>query len=97
MTLFTFINKSLRDGKYLYASFVDFRKAYDSICRQRVIYKLKEFRLTGNILEIIKTMYATPKVSLSYEGKISRFFRTKIRIKQGDGPIVFHFNLYINK
>ena len=76
MTLFTLIKKSLKEGKYLYACFVDFRKAYNSICRHRLIYELKEFGL--NKLEIIKTMYATPKVSLLYEGKISQSFSTKI-------------------
>ena len=32
----------------------------------RIIYKLKEFGVTGNILEITETMYATPKVSVLY-------------------------------
>ena len=67
MTLFTLIKKSLREEKCRYVCFVDFRKACDSIYRQRIIYKLKEFGVTGNILEIIETMYATPKVSVLYE------------------------------
>ena len=69
MTLFTLIKKFLREGKYLYTCFIDFRKAYDSICRQRLTYKLKGFGLTGNMLEILKTMYATPKMSLLCEEK----------------------------
>ena len=81
LTLFTLIEKSVREEKYLYAFFVDFRKAYDSLWRQRLIYKLKEFGLTGSILEIIKTMYATPKVSLLYEEKFSQSFSTKIGLK----------------
>ena len=96
MTLFTLIEKSLREGKYLSTCFVDFRKAYDSICRQRLIYKLQEFGLTGNILEIIKTTCATPKVSVLYEGKISQSFSTKIELKQSDVLSTLLFNLYIN-
>ena len=46
MTLFTLIEKSLTKRKYLYTCSVDLRKAYDSICRQRLLYKLKEFGLT---------------------------------------------------
>ena len=38
MTLFTLIKKSLEEGKYLYTCFVYFRKVYDSIYRQRLIY-----------------------------------------------------------
>ena len=96
MTLFILIKKFLREQKYLYKSFVDFKKAYVSICRQRLIYKLNEFGLTGNILEIIKITYATPNISLLYEGKISQSFSTKIGLKQGDVLRTFLFNLYIN-
>ena len=69
MTLFTLFKKSLREGKYLYTCFIDFRKAYDAICRQKLTYKLKEFGLTGNMLGILKTMFETPKMSLLCEEK----------------------------
>ena len=96
ITLFTLIEKSVREKKYLYAFFVDFRKAHDSLWRQRLIYKLKEFGLTSSILEIIKTMYATPKVSLLYEEKFSQSFSTKIGLKQGDVLSTLLFNVYTN-
>ena len=70
MTLFTLIKKSPRKVKYLYTCFVDFRKAYDSISRQRLIYNLKELGLPGNTIKIIKIMFATPKVPLLYQEKI---------------------------
>ena len=69
MTLFTLIEKSPREVKYLYTCFVDFRKAYDSISRQRLIYNLNEFGITGNTIEIIKIMYATPEMFLLYQEK----------------------------
>ena len=58
--------------------------------------KLTEFGLTGNILEIIKTIYETPKVSVLYEGKISQSFSTKIGLKQSDVLSTLLFKLYIN-
>ena len=60
----------------------------------RIIYKLKEFGVTGNILEITETMYATPKVSVLYEWKISQSFSTKMGLKQGDVLSALLFNLY---
>ena len=60
----------------------------------RIIYKLKEFGVTGNILEITETMYATPKVSVLYEWKISQSFSTKMGLKQGDVLSTLLFNLY---
>ena len=41
-TLFSLIKKALCKGKYLYTCFVDFRKAYDSTCRKRLLYSLRK-------------------------------------------------------
>ena len=97
MTLFTLIKKTLKNqNKFLFACFVDFRKAYDSICRHRLIYKLKEIGLKGKILDIITAMYKSPRASLYYKGKISEPFDTTIGLKQGDPLSTLLFNLYIN-
>ena len=53
--------------------------------------RVKEFRLTGNILEI-KTINATPKTSLLYEGEISQSFSTKIGLKE-DNVLLFNFSI----
>ena len=97
MTLITLIpKKSPREEKYLYTCFVDFRKAYDLIFREGLIYRLKEFGPTGHILEIIKTMCATQRVFLLCEREIGQSFTTKIGVKQGDVLSALLFNLYMN-
>ena len=40
MTFFTLIKKSLREGKYFYACFVDFRKAYEAEISQSFSAKI---------------------------------------------------------
>ena len=62
--LFSLIKKAISKGKYLYTCFEDFRKAYDSICRKRLLYRLEEIGLLGKILDIIKSMYQSPRISL---------------------------------
>ena len=62
------------------------------ILGQRLTYKHKEFGLTVNPLEIIKTICATPKVSDLYERKISQTFSPKIGLKQGDVLSTLLFN-----
>ena len=97
MTLITLIpKKSPREEKYLYTCFVDFRKAYDLIFREGLIYRLKEFGPTGHILEIIKTMCATQRVFLLCEREIGQSFTTKIGVKQGNVLSALLFNLYMN-
>ena len=75
---------------------MDFRKTYDSICRKRLLHRLEEIGLIGKILDIIKSMYKSPKVSLIHQDKISQTFLTTIGLKQGDVLSTILFNIYIN-
>ena len=94
--LFSLIKKAISKGKYLYTFFVYFRKGCDSICRKGLLYRLEEIVLIGKILDIIKSMYKSPKVSLIHEDKISQIFLTTIGLKQGDVLGTTLFNIYIN-
>ena len=93
-TLFSLIKKAISKGNYLYSCFVDFRKAYDSICRNRLLYRLKERGLIRKILDIIKSMYKSPKISLIYQVEISLTFIKTIDLKQGDVLSTILFNIY---
>ena len=81
---------------YLYTCFVDFRKAFDSICRKSMLYRLEEIELIGKILDIIKSTYKSPKVFLIYQDNISQTFLITIDLKQGDVLSTILFNIYIN-
>ena len=52
--------------------------------------------MIGKILDIIKSMYKSPKVSLIHQDKISQTFLTTIGLKQGDVLCTTLFNIYIN-
>ena len=95
-TLFSLLKKSISKGKYFYIRFVDFRKAYDSTCRKRLLYKLEETGLIGKILDIIKSIYKSPKGSLIHQEFIRQTFLTTISLKQGDVLSTILLNIYIN-
>merc|ERR1712121_298335 len=44
-------------GKDLYLAFIDFKKAYDSIDRKKLIEVLIEFKINPKIIELIVQMY----------------------------------------
>ena len=92
MITFTLNKKFLRERKCLYACFVDFKKAYNLICRQRLTYKVEEFWITANIVEIFKTMYPILKVSLLYEGKISQSVSKKYDLNKAMCSVHFSAN-----
>ena len=61
-----------------------------------MLYRLKEIGSIGKILDISKSMYKSPKVSLIHQDKISQTFLTTIDLKQGDVLSTILFNIYIN-
>ena len=58
-TLETLCNKYVKDknGGKLFASFVDFKKAYDSIWHEGLFHKLITNQVNGQFLNIIQSMY----------------------------------------
>ena len=46
-----------KKGKNLYFAFIDFKKAYDSIDRKKLIEVLIDFKINPNIIELIVQMY----------------------------------------
>ena len=44
----------------VYACFVDFRKAFDSVWLDGLLYKLLEINVGGNFNDLIKSLYYNP-------------------------------------
>ena len=87
------IKKAISKGKYLCTCFVDFRKDYDSICRKPLLKRLEEIGVIEKILDIIKSMYKSRKVSLIHQDKICQTFLTTIGLKEGDVLSKILFNI----
>ena len=65
----TLVDKFLRMHKCkLFVAFIDFKKAYDSINRDHLFFKLKNMRLGGLFLENIKAMYKTVEYCIKVHG-----------------------------
>ena len=77
---------------------MSFQKAYDSICQKRFLRRSEEIGLIGKILDIIKSIYKSPKVSVIHQDKINQTFLTNIGLRQGDvlSTILFSTIIYIN-
>ena len=79
---------------FFYFCFSDFKKAYDSICRE-FLTKLLRWGISRNFLSLPHSMYAVTKLSVKLSGNISNLHfqcRTKIRMHYES----FLFNLFIN-
>ena len=52
--LHSLVQEKLKSGKKLFACFVDFEKAFDKIPKNRLIEKLCNLGISGNILRTIR-------------------------------------------
>jgi hypothetical protein len=61
-------------GKKLYCTFVDFKKAFDTVWRTGLWRKLQNCEIKGKCFKIIHNMYNDIKSCVQYNGSQSDFF-----------------------
>ena len=77
LTLKSTVNKYVTEkkGKKLFACFVDFHKAFDSICHDGLFRKLENKGINVNFLDLIKNIYRQTKCSVEVNGITTQYFR----------------------
>ena len=68
--------------KPLFYAFIDFKKAYDSINRERLIEVLIKYKINPHIINMIVQMYEGDKTTISL-GKMKRTIEVTSGIRQG--------------
>jgi hypothetical protein len=58
------IDKVFKVSKCLYVCFIDFKKAFDSVNRDALLYKMCNYKLTGHFFDIMKNMYKDVKYAI---------------------------------
>ena len=93
-----------KEGKKIFACFVDFRKAFDTVPRDILFSKLLGHGVTGKFFNILKTFYTNDTCCVKAGNKITTTFPTNQGVKQGCilSPLLFNIFLsdivsYFNK
>ena len=91
------VKKYVTIGKgKLYACFVDFKKAYDSVWHEGLFCKMRRNKLQGKLLHLIMDMYKKTKCSVKMGGSCTEFFAVTRGVRQGCPLSPILFNLYVN-
>lgn len=67
----------------VFCAFVDFKKFFDRINRDFLLYKLLKYNVTGEFYNIIKSMYSNTNYRVKLHEGLSKIFCGNIGVKQG--------------
>ena len=83
-------------GLSTFLSYIDFQKAFDSVDRNLLFFKLSQIGVTGNFYNAISAMYKNPKSKILLNEFETEFFNCPIGVKQGDTISATLFSIFIN-
>ena len=96
-TLRSVVNKYVEDQKgKVYACFIDFRKAFDTVWHDGLFHKLQEIGISGHFLETLRNIYKNTKCAVKLDNKLTQFFQCKKGVRQGDPLSPTLFNVFLN-
>ena len=94
------ISKTLRDKKKLYCAFIDLKRAFDSVYRNGLWYKMVNSGLDGKLFHLIRSIYLDVKSCVKSMNSLSEFFDSNIGLLQEGGevlsPFPFLFSFFWN-
>ena len=98
LTLSTIIEKYVvKEKKRIFACFVDYKKAFDSVCRDALLYKLSTMGIKGNFFRCISHMYRNSSTRIKLIQKLSAAIDVTIGTEQGHPMSPELFKIFIHE
>ena len=92
----TLIEKIFHKNGKLYAAFINFKKAYDTVNRAKLLNKLKEIGVSGIFLRNIKALYSKTEYQIKLKNRVLEAISSNLGLKQGCPLSPLLFNIYIS-
>ena len=97
VTLKTIIDKyTIKHKRKLFACFVDFKKAFDSVAREALLYKVALMGIGGNVFKILKNMYENTSARIKLIRKLSQHIKLENGVEQGHPLSPELFKIFIH-
>ena len=94
--LVTVLRNRKQLGKQTFLAFIDFKKAFDTVERNLLFFKLAQIGVTGRMYHAISTLYSNPKSRVILNEFETDYFDCPIGVKQGDCLSPTLFAIFIN-
>jgi hypothetical protein len=96
LTLKTLVDKYSQNNRKLYTCFIDFSKAFDTVWREGLFYKLLKMGIGGNFVKTIRNMYNRATTQIRLKDGLTEHIGNNIGVKQGCVLSPTLFKLFIN-
>ena len=83
------IQGRIREGKSTFALVLDVKKAYDTVWRDGLWYKMWEMGIKGKLWRVVRSLYTNNRSCIFLEDKSSEFFSINQGVVQGCRPHCF--------
>ena len=85
----------MKNKKRLYCAYIVLQRAFDSVYRNALWYKLIKYGVYGKLLKLLRSMYSAVKSCVRRLNTLSDFFSSDIGLFQREiiSPILFSFFL----
>jgi len=91
------LKKVWEDKEEVFCCFVDFKKAFDTVPRDKLWCRMEELEIPMHYIVVLHRLYEEEKVKIRTSAGISESFRSDIGVKQGCPLSPTLFGLYIDK
>ena len=95
-TLKSLIDIYFKKQKKMFCAFIDYSKAFDSVWRPGLWYKLIKSGITGKMYTLIYNMYQDIRSCVTVNGECSQFFNSYIGVRQGENLSPMLFSIFVN-
>ena len=82
--------------KKVFACFVDFRKAFDSVWRKGLLFKLYKWGIGNKFCSLMDNMYSQLRSCVRIGDRVTEYFVSEVGTRQGCNLSPMIFNLFIN-
>jgi hypothetical protein len=95
-TLAQLVHESGATNRSMYAFFLDMKKAYDTVWREGLFYKLKQKGVKGKMWRVLLDLFSKSNSSVRVAGEMSDGFPLQVGVGQGDPLSTLLFDIYID-
>ena len=92
----TIIRMKKKNNQSVFACFIDFSKAFDSVNRDLLWFRLLNYGIDGKFLQVLKVMYDNLKICVTLHNYLTNWFSSNVGVRQGDTLSPTLFNLFVN-